>query len=140
MLPDLTSEILDVDEDAQRQYIYARSVFTALEQSRAAGKKERTASLNKELLRHQRMNWALRVGDAPRLLVEILMRLYKSALADRLIVVGPCSLYAYEAECGVRILVNPHPPHVIVSRLLPTTYLLLRPRLQSLRRQTGHLR
>ena len=85
-------------------------MFTAWEESRAAGKKTRTADLNKALVRQQRMNRAVRVGNAPRLLVDIMMGLYKSDLADQILVVGPCSLYAYEAECGVRILVGPQPP------------------------------
>ncbi|OHB32986.1 MAG: hypothetical protein A2X79_00715 [Desulfuromonadaceae bacterium GWB2_53_15] len=69
MFPELTTEILEMDEDALRQYIDARSVFTAWEHSRAAGNKTRTVDLNKALVRQQRMNWAVRVGNAPRLLV-----------------------------------------------------------------------
>ncbi|MBT1070314.1 hypothetical protein [Pelotalea chapellei] len=93
---------IELDEDACRQYIDMLAAFIAWEQARFMGNKQRATSLAKALVRHQRMNWALRVGHAPHLLTDILMRLYKLSLSDNVIVSGPCSLYAYEAAAGVR--------------------------------------
>lgn len=55
------------------------------------------------------------------------MRLYKSEFADRLIVVGPCSLYAYEAEAAPGFSLARKRQHLIGLRLLLTMYLLLHP-------------
>ncbi|MBE0597464.1 MAG: hypothetical protein IH614_09360 [Desulfuromonadales bacterium] len=65
--------------------------------------RRRLADLTKELARHQRMNRALHVGRAPKLLVDILHRLYKSGLAEHFTVVGTHALYAYETAAGVRV-------------------------------------
>jgi hypothetical protein len=63
---------------------------------------QRLADISLELERHQRMNRALHVGRAPKLLVDILDRLNRSGLAEYFTVVGTHALYAYEAAAGVR--------------------------------------
>lgn len=143
---------IDGGEDAQRQFIDAKAVFTAWEdaaknadevrggmywkrqgeteylirtsprnsQKSLGPKSDETASiynqfiarkeqaesrlsdLSRELERHQRMNRALHVGRAPRLLVDILNKLSKSGLSEYFTVVGTHSLYAYEAAAGVQ--------------------------------------
>lgn len=144
--------LLDIGEDAQRQYIDAQSVFSAWEDAKKSAAEvqggmywqnkngtdylirtsidnsqkslgrrtkeneaiyekfverkdqaeKRLADLSAELIRHQRMNRALRVGRAPRLLVEILDKLLRSGLAEYFTVIGTHALYAYEAAAGVR--------------------------------------
>ena len=61
----------------------------------------RLSDLTKSLERHQRMNRALFVGRAPRILVEILNKLDHEGLAEFFTVVGTHALYAYEAAAGV---------------------------------------
>ena len=63
----------------------------------------RLSALTEQLKRHQKMNRALDVGRAPRLLVETLARLSKSGLNKHFTVIGTHALYAYEAESGTRI-------------------------------------
>jgi hypothetical protein len=63
----------------------------------------RLVDLRSAMERHQRMNRALHVGRAPRLLIEILNRLDKAGLAEFFTVIGTHALYAYEAAAGVRI-------------------------------------
>lgn len=109
MLTESIPEIIELDGNSMRMYIDTRSVFMAWEKSRAAGNKQRTADLGKAMALQQRMNWAVRVGNVPQLLVDILMRLYKSGLAERLTTIGPCSLYAYEMASGSRLCVAPLP-------------------------------
>lgn len=142
----------EISEDATRQYIDARSVFTAHEEAqrdaaevrggmywkqqgqadylirtsaknsqkslgprsteteaiyqkftaRKTAIEQRLADLSTELIRQQRMNRALHVGHAPKLLVEILDRIAKAGLAEYFTVVGTHALYAYEAAAGVR--------------------------------------
>ena len=142
----------EISEDATRQYIDARSVFTAHEKAcreaaevrggmywklqgqteylirtstrnsqkslgprsaeteaiyqkfmaRKTTAEQRLADLSTELIRQQRMNRALHVGHAPKLLVEILSRITKAGLADYFTVVGTHALYAYESAAGVR--------------------------------------
>jgi hypothetical protein len=144
---------LDIGEDAQRQYIDARAVFTALESAKQSAaevrggmhwqnkngtdylfrtsvyssqkslgprseeteaiykkffeRKElaekRVSDLSAQLNRHQRMNRALGVGRAPRMLIDILNVLAKSGLAEFFTVIGTHALYAYESAAGVRI-------------------------------------
>jgi Nucleotidyltransferase len=62
----------------------------------------RLSDLTQELERQQRMNRALRVGRAPRLLVDILNKLAKSGLSEYFTVVGTHALYAYETASGVQ--------------------------------------
>ena len=62
---------------------------------------KRLADLTKALERHQRMNRALFVGRAPRILVDILNKLYNEGLSEYFTVVGTHALYAYEAAAGV---------------------------------------
>jgi len=144
---------LELSEDAQRQYVDARAVFSAWESAKksaaevrggmhwqskrghdylfrtsAAGaqkslgprsaeteqiyqsffdrKKQvekRVADLSTELIRHQKMNRALGVGRAPRILIDILQKLSNSGLAEFFTVVGTHALYAYESSSGVFI-------------------------------------
>lgn len=63
----------------------------------------RVVDLRAAMERHQRMNRALHVGRAPKLLVDILSRLFKSGLSDFFTVIGTHALYAYEAAAGVRV-------------------------------------
>ncbi|MCM2357390.1 MAG: nucleotidyltransferase domain-containing protein [Geobacteraceae bacterium] len=63
---------------------------------------QRLSDLTQELERQQRMNRALRIGRAPRLLVDILNKLAKSGLSEYFTVVGTHALYAYEAAAGVQ--------------------------------------
>jgi hypothetical protein len=70
--------------------------------ARKAQVETRLSDLARELERHQRMNRALRVGRAPRLLVDILNKLAKSGLSEYFTVVGTHALYAYEAAGGVQ--------------------------------------
>lgn len=63
------------------------------------------ARLNKleiTVAEHERMNRALRVGRAPRMLTRILNGLETWGLAEYFRVIGTHALYAYEAEAGVR--------------------------------------
>jgi hypothetical protein len=62
---------------------------------------ERVSSLKATVVRHQRMNRALRVGRMPTIAVAILGRLANAGLDDYFRVVGTHSLYAYEAAAGV---------------------------------------
>ncbi|SRR6266571_1611094 len=149
----LKSYITEMSGDPLRQYIDARSVFTALESANKAAKEvrggmiwreqngtdylirtttksaqtslgprsektegiytdfiarkersqERVRDLRAEMIRHQRMNKALRVGRAPDLLIEILNKLEDVGLSEYFTVIGTNSLYAYEVAAGVRI-------------------------------------
>lgn len=142
---------IELGEDAQRQYIDARAVFTAWESAKKSAaevrggmhwqsksghdylfrtsvrgaqkslgprsaetehiyesfinrKKQaetRVADLNAEIIRHQRMNRALGVGRAPRMLIDILQKLSTSGLAEYFTVIGTHALYAYESSSGV---------------------------------------
>ena len=62
---------------------------------------KRLADLTQVIERHQRMNRALFVGRAPRILVDILNKLYNEGLSEYFTVVGTHALYAYEAAAGV---------------------------------------
>ena len=154
MVNTLKKYLMDINEDAQRQYIDALSVFTALEAAeknaaevrggmvwrtqnggdylirttpasaqkglgvRSAKTEEifrhfterknqskiRLKELKEALERHQRMNKALRVGRAPDLLVNILNAVAQAGLREYFTVIGTHSLYAYEAEAGVRFM------------------------------------
>jgi hypothetical protein len=151
--PDDSTSLVDIGDDARRQYIDARSAFVAWEDARRAAaevrggmywKREgqtdyliRTSTTNAQrslgprsteteamynsfrarktsaerreadlaavLERHQRMNRALFVGRAPKILVDILNTLSNAGLAEHFTVVGTHALYAYEAAAGVRI-------------------------------------
>ncbi len=63
---------------------------------------QRLSDLTARLAHHQKLNRALQVGRAPRLLVEILNQIDQSGLSEHFIVVGTHALYAYEAAAGVR--------------------------------------
>jgi len=71
--------------------------FTA----RKAESEQRLSELTSALERHQRMNRALFVGRAPRILIDILNKLAKERLSEYFTVIGTHSLYAYEAAAGV---------------------------------------
>jgi hypothetical protein len=64
---------------------------------------QRLKSLTTTLEQHQRSNRALRIGRAPRLLIDILQRLDQAGLSQHFMVVGTHALYAYESACGVRV-------------------------------------
>ncbi len=70
--------------------------------SRKAQAEARLSDLTGELERHQRMNRALRIGRAPRLLVDILNKLAKSGLSEYFTTIGTHALYAYESAAGVQ--------------------------------------
>ena len=63
----------------------------------------RLKGLSEALNQHQRSNRALRVGRAPRLLIDTLNRLEQTGLDQHFMVVGTHALYAYESACGVRV-------------------------------------
>ncbi len=69
--------------------------------ARKIAAQQRFRDLTETLERQQRMNRALFVGRAPRILVDILNRLYKEGLSEFFTVVGTHALYAYEARAGV---------------------------------------
>lgn len=69
--------------------------------ARKTAAQQRFSDLTETLERQQRMNRALFVGRAPRVLVDILNRLYKEGLSEFFTVVGTHALYAYEARAGV---------------------------------------
>ena len=63
----------------------------------------RLKSLTEALNQHQRSNRALRLGRAPRLLIDTLNRLEQAGLSQHFMAVGTHALYAYESACGVRV-------------------------------------
>lgn len=63
---------------------------------------QRLTDLSSALERQQRMNRALFVGRAPRILIDILNKLAKEGLSEYFTVIGTHALYAYEAAAGVR--------------------------------------
>ncbi|HQB39535.1 MAG TPA: GSU2403 family nucleotidyltransferase fold protein, partial [Deltaproteobacteria bacterium] len=69
--------------------------------TRKAEAEHRVADLTSALERHQRMNRALFVGRAPRILIDILSKLAKEGLSGYFTVIGTHALYAYEAAAGV---------------------------------------
>lgn len=69
--------------------------------ARKSAAQQRFSDLTATLERQQRMNRALFVGRAPRLLVDILNRLHKEGLSEFFTVIGTHALYAYEARAGV---------------------------------------
>lgn len=69
--------------------------------ARKIATQQRFSELSETLERQQRMNRALFVGRAPRILVDILNRLYKEGLSGFFTVIGTHALYAYEARAGV---------------------------------------
>jgi hypothetical protein len=64
---------------------------------------QRLVSLKAALEQHQRNNRALRLGRAPRVLIDTLNRLEQAGLGHHFLVVGTHALYAYETACGVRV-------------------------------------
>jgi hypothetical protein len=146
-------EKIELDPDAARQYIDARSAFMELERAEAAasqvrggmvwvkangaeylarttptGKQtglgrrgpeteqvhaafhtrkseaeQRVSALRQTVVKHERMNRALRVGRMPDIAVKILQRLKSAGLLDHFRIVGTHALYAYETAAGVRI-------------------------------------
>ena len=63
---------------------------------------DRLSSLKAVMVKHERMNRALRVGRMPNIAVAILGRLADAGLSEYFKVVGTHALYAYEAAAGVR--------------------------------------
>jgi len=62
---------------------------------------DRVASLKNALVKHERLNRALRIGRMPKIAVAILRRLADAGLDNYFRVVGTHALYAYEAAAGV---------------------------------------
>lgn len=62
---------------------------------------ERRDGLKAALVKHKRMNRALRVGRVAPLIVEILNRLAATNLGEHFRVVGTHALYAYESAAGI---------------------------------------
>lgn len=69
---------------------------------RKAATEARLRRLETTVAEHERMNRALRVGRAPRMLVSILNSLERWGIAEHFRVIGTHALYGYEAEAGVR--------------------------------------
>lgn len=65
---------------------------------------ERLDSIKRTFNEQKRLNKALRVGRAPKLLIDVLNALEAAELSDHFTVVGTHALYAYESACGVRFL------------------------------------
>ncbi len=82
---------------AELQAVYDRFI------ERKASVTQRLQSLQAATTQHQRSNRALRIGRAPRLLIDTLNRLEQSGLGSHFMVVGTHALYAYETACGVRV-------------------------------------
>ena len=70
---------------------------------RKAKLEQRISSLKTALAQHQRSNRALRLGRAPKVLIDTLYRLDQAGLGAHFCVVGTHALYAYESACGVRV-------------------------------------
>lgn len=62
---------------------------------------QRRDGLKEALVKHQRMNRALRVGRISPLIVDILSRLAATNLNEHFRVVGTHALYAYESAAGI---------------------------------------
>ncbi|MGX9733175.1 GSU2403 family nucleotidyltransferase fold protein [Janthinobacterium aestuarii] len=62
---------------------------------------ERRDGLKASLLKHKRMNRALRVGRVAPIIVDILNRLAATRLGEHFRVVGTHALYAYESAAGM---------------------------------------
>ena len=71
--------------------------------ARKTSVEQRLTSLKAAVAQHQRNNRALRIGRAPRLLIDTLNRIEQAGLAAHFVVVGTHALYAYESACGVRV-------------------------------------
>jgi hypothetical protein len=82
---------------AELQAVYTRFM------ERKASVEQRLVSLKAALAQHQRSNRALRLGRAPRVLIDTLNRLEQAGLGHHFVVVGTHALYAYESACGVRV-------------------------------------
>ena len=82
---------------AELEAIYQRFM------ERKANIEERLTRLKAAMTQHQRSNRALRLGRAPRVLVDTLNRLEQAGLGGHFCVVGTHALYAFEAACGVRV-------------------------------------
>ena len=82
---------------AELEAVYTRFM------ARKTSVEQRLTSLKAAVAQHQRNNRALRIGRAPRLLIDTLNRLEQAGLAGHFVVVGTHALYAYESACGVRV-------------------------------------
>lgn len=73
-----------------------------------AERKERLTAREKQLRaaveRNRRLNYALRVGRCPLILVDILQAFAHHGVAQHFLTVGTHALYAYEAAAGVRLM------------------------------------
>jgi hypothetical protein len=70
-------------------------------QQRKEAVESRVKSLKAELMTHQKVNKAQRVGRAPDILISTLNAIREADLEDHFLVVGTHALYAYETMAGV---------------------------------------
>ena len=61
---------------------------------------ESVGGLKAALVRHQRLNRALRIGRTPNLIIDVLAALESAGMADYFTVVGTNALYAYETAAS----------------------------------------
>jgi hypothetical protein len=71
--------------------------------ARKTAVEERLKRLKAAMVQHQRLNRALRVGRAPKVLIDTLNRLTDAGLDKHFMIVGTHALYAYESACGIRV-------------------------------------
>jgi hypothetical protein len=84
-------------ETAELLAVYERFV------ARKTAVEERLKRLKAAMVQHQRLNRALRVGRAPKVLIDTLNRLAEAGLDKHFMIVGTHALYAYESACGIRV-------------------------------------
>ena len=62
---------------------------------------DRLDSLKETVLKHERLNRALRVGRMPNIVIAVLRRIAEAGLEEHFRVVGTHALYAYETAAGI---------------------------------------
>lgn len=77
-------------------------IYNAFQQRKAQAE-ERLVGLKESLIKHQRMNRALKVGRVAPIIIQVLNRLQDCGLAEHFRVVGTHAIYAFEAAAGVRV-------------------------------------
>jgi hypothetical protein len=100
--------LVKTQRDGRQKRVGPRTIETESTYERFTTEKhaaeERLAALKAAVGEAERLNKALRVGRAPKLLVSILNVLEGNGLSARFTVVGAHALYAYEASAGVRFV------------------------------------
>jgi hypothetical protein len=98
--------LVKTQPDGRQKRVGPRSIETESTYERFTTEKhaaeERLAALKAAVGEAERLNKALRVGHAPKLLVSILNVLEHNGLSAHFTVIGTHALYAYEAVAGVR--------------------------------------